>query len=111
MTNVLESMVIVALPSALFSIFGVVLVVHPRLLRENSAARLCFGCIQFALSLAVLSIGGYIANSVHGYQTLLADFDGGASHFPYYSMMYDGGIGLALYGSLVVIMTVIYVVV
>lgn len=109
MINVLDGMVLVAFSSSLFSIFGVVLVTHPRLLAENSAFPRYFCCIQFFLSLVVLSIGGYIANSVHSYQTLFAEFDGSASRFPYYSIMYSGGIGQAAYGSLVVIMTLVYV--
>lgn len=108
-TNVLDGMVLVAVSSALFSIFGVILVTHPRLLAENSASPRYFGCIQFFLGLVVLSIGGYIANSVHGYQILCAEFDDRASNFPHYSIMYYGGIGQAVYGSLVVIMTLVYV--
>jgi hypothetical protein len=56
--------------------------------------------------LAALSIGGYIANSV---QTLFVEFDDKASRFPYYSMMYYEGMGLAVYGSLGVIMIIVYV--
>jgi hypothetical protein len=61
--------------------------------------------------LIILSIGGYMANAIRGYQTLLEDFDVRASHLPYYGMMYNGGIGEAVYGSLVVILTLVYFVI
>jgi hypothetical protein len=109
MTDVFKSMVILALLSALFSTFGAVLVIHPRLLQENSNAHYSFGCFHFILSLAVLSVGGYVANGVHGYQDLFAEFNDKVSRFPYYKMMYYGGIGFAAYGCLVIIMIVIYV--
>lgn len=63
------------------------------------------------LSLIVLSICGYMANVIRGYQTLLEEFDVRASHFPYYGVMYYGGIGEAVYGSLVVILTLVYFVI
>lgn len=52
-----------------------------------------------------------MANAIRGYQTLLEDFDVRASHLPYYGMMYNGGIGEAVYGSLVVILTLVYFVI
>lgn len=109
MTNILVGMIVVALSSALLSIFGVVLVAHPRLLRENSVAQYYHGSIQFVLGLVVLSIGGYVADGVHGYQTLFAEFEDRPRHFPYYHVMYYGAISQAVYGSLTVIMTVVYV--
>lgn len=48
--------------------------------------------------------------AIHGYQVFLAEFNDKVSHFPYYSMMYYGVIGMAVYGSLVVVMTVVCIV-
>lgn len=110
-TNVLDLMIIVAVPSALLSVLGIVSMAHPRLSNERSAFTIYFGGIQLILSLAILSVGGYIANSIHGYQTLFEEFEHCASHFPYYSMMYYGGVGQAVYGTLVIILTLVYVIV
>jgi hypothetical protein len=52
-----------------------------------------------------------MANVIRGYQTLLEEFDVRASHLPYYGMMYNGDIGEAVYGSLVVILTLVYFVI
>jgi hypothetical protein len=109
MTDVFKSMVILALPSALFSTFGGMLLIHPRLLQENSNAHYPVGCFHFILSLAVLSVGGYVANRVHRYQGLFAGFNDKVSRFRYYKMMYYGGIGFAAYGCLVIIIIIIYV--
>ena len=105
MTKVFDRMVIAAIPSALFSIFGFVLMAHPRLLQDDNATAIYFACTQFQLSLVVLFIGGYVANAIRGYQTLFEEFEVRASHFPYYGMMYYGSIGEAVFGSLVIILS------
>ncbi|KAJ9481648.1 hypothetical protein VN97_g11821 [Penicillium thymicola] len=69
--NVVDGMVIAALVSALFSIFGLILVVYPKWLQENCAARFYYGCIQIVVSLIVLSLGGWIASRVHGFSDIL----------------------------------------
>src|SRR4051795_1181734 len=51
MSNIVVSMVITALISAVLSIFGILLLVHPRWLREDCKARICYGCMAFLLSL------------------------------------------------------------
>ena len=45
MDDVVGGMVIAALVSALFSIFGLILVVYPKCLQEKCAARFYYGCI------------------------------------------------------------------
>ena len=60
MDNVVDGMVIAALVSALFYIFGFVLVIYPKWLQENCAARFYYGCIQIVVSMIVLSLGGWI---------------------------------------------------
>jgi hypothetical protein len=58
MDNVVVGMVIVALISALFSIFGIVLAIHPRCLREDRRYRLYYVCTQLVVGFIVLSLGG-----------------------------------------------------
>ncbi|OQE51531.1 hypothetical protein PENNAL_c0507G10108, partial [Penicillium nalgiovense] len=57
-------------------------------LQENCAARFHYGCIQIVVSMIVLSLGGWIASRVHGFQTSFEFFD--RSHIPYYKIMYYG---------------------
>ncbi|OQE29343.1 hypothetical protein PENNAL_c0948G08083 [Penicillium nalgiovense] len=104
MGHVVVSMVIAALVSALFSVFGFVLVTYPKWLQENCTARFYYGCIHILVSLVVLSLGGYVASHVHGFQTSFEFFDR-EGHFPYYKIMYYGAVGQAAFGSLVVIMS------
>jgi hypothetical protein len=73
------------LVSALFSIFGFVLVIYPKWLQEDCAARLYYGCIQIVLSMFVLSLGGWVASRVHDFKTSFDLFD--SSHIPYYNIM------------------------
>ncbi|OQE10570.1 hypothetical protein PENFLA_c089G02992 [Penicillium flavigenum] len=105
MDNVVDGMVIAALVSALFSIFGFVLVIYPKWLQENCAARFCYGCIQIVVRMTVLSLGGWIARRVHGFQTSFEFFE--RSHIPYYKIMYYGSVGQAAFGSLVIIMSLV----
>ncbi|OQE10637.1 hypothetical protein PENFLA_c084G10899 [Penicillium flavigenum] len=55
MDNAVDGMVIVALISALVSIFGFVLVFYQKWLQENCAARFYYGRIQIVVSMIVLS--------------------------------------------------------
>lgn len=103
MTNVLKSMLILALPPALLSVFGLILVAYLRLLREAMVSDIPFFYIQFVRSLAILFIWGYIASSIYGYRILFVGFDDTASGFLYYGMMYFGGLGLVIYGFMAVI--------
>ena len=105
MDNVVVGMVVVAFISALFSIFGIVLVIYSKGLQENSTARFYYICIQIIASAIVLSLGGYVASHVHGFQTAFEFFDS-AGHFPYYKMMYYGAVSQAAFGSGVVTMSV-----
>ncbi|KAK9846897.1 hypothetical protein MYU51_000067 [Penicillium brevicompactum] len=106
MDNVVEGMVIVALVSALISTFGFALVIYPKWLQENCAARLYYSCIQIVVSLIVLSLGGYVASHVQGFQTSFEFFDRDG-HFPYYNIMYYGAVGQAAFGSLLVIRSLV----
>ncbi|CDM38505.1 unnamed protein product [Penicillium roqueforti FM164] len=52
----------------------------------------------------VLSLGGWIASRVHGFQ-ISFEFFGSEDHIPYYNIMYYGSVGQAAFGSLVVIVS------
>ncbi|CAG8091551.1 unnamed protein product [Penicillium salamii] len=73
--DVLEGMVIVALISALFSFFGIVLVIHPTWLREDRKYRLYYGCTQLIVGLVALFLGDYVYSHVHAFQTSFELFD------------------------------------
>ena len=96
MDNVVDGMVIAALVSALFSIFGFVLVVYPKWLQEKCTARFYYGCIQIVVSMIVLSLGAWIASRVHVFQASFELFD--RDQIPYYKIMYYGSIGQAASG-------------
>jgi hypothetical protein len=68
MDSVVDGMVIAALVSALFSIFGFVLVTYLNWLQENCAARFYYWCFQIVVSMIVLSLAGWIASRVRGFQ-------------------------------------------
>jgi hypothetical protein len=109
MDNVIDRMVIVALVSALSSIFGLVIVIYPKWLQENCTTRFYYSYIQIVVSVIVLSLGGWIANRVHGFQTSFEFFDRG--HILYYKIMYYGSVGEAAFGSLAVIASFVRLVV
>ena len=104
MENVRQDMVIVALISALFSIFGVVLVIHPKWQQENCYLQNYYGLFQLFVGLTVLSIGAYVASRVRGFQTSFSIFDS-EGHFEYYNIMYYGAVGQAAFGVLVAIVS------
>lgn len=58
MDYVVDGMVIAALGSALFSIFRFDIVIYPKWLQENCAARFYYGCFQVVVSMIVLLLGG-----------------------------------------------------
>ncbi|KAJ6004611.1 hypothetical protein N7540_010985 [Penicillium herquei] len=102
MRDVLEVMLLVALLTAFFSIFGAILAARPTLLERNSGAQTYFLCIQFVLGLAVIVMGAWVADKVHGSQALFILLDGaGMLH---YKIIYYGSIGMAAYGSFLIVM-------
>ncbi|CDM32741.1 hypothetical protein PROQFM164_S02g002892 [Penicillium roqueforti FM164] len=72
---------------------------------ENCAARFYYGCIQIVVSIIVLSLGGWIASRVHGFQISFEFFN--RSHILYYKIMYYGSVGQAAFGSLVIIISLV----
>ena len=104
MDDVVDGMVIAALVSALFSIFGFVLVTYLNWLQENCAARFYYWCFEIVVSMIVLSLAGWIASHVRGFQ---ASESSDRYHIPYYKVMYYGSVGQAILGSLVIIMSLV----
>jgi hypothetical protein len=103
LTNVLKSMLILALLPAWLSVFGLILTAYLRLLRERNGFRYSFVYVQFVRSLAILLLLGYITSNIYGLRILFARFNDTASGFLYYSLIYFGGLGLVIYGSMAVI--------
>jgi hypothetical protein len=57
------------------------------------------------VSMIMLSLGGWIASRIHGFQTSFEVFD--RSHIPYYKIMYYGSVGQDAFRSLVIIMSLV----
>lgn len=70
-----EAMVIVALSSALFSLFGLTLLAHPSWVREERTAFDNFFLTQLLFGVVVLALGGYIMDQMHGFLDVFAAFD------------------------------------
>lgn len=58
------------------------------------------------MSLIVLSLEGYVASHIHGFQTSFEFFDS-ASRFPYYKIMSYGAVDQAAFGVLGAIMSLL----
>lgn len=106
MSDFRKAMIIVALSSALFSVFGATLFAHPRWIREGRNALGNFFCIQFFFGVAVLSLDGYILDQMHRFRDVFAILDG-RSVFPHCSIIYHGAIGQIVLGGLVVLTSLI----
>jgi hypothetical protein len=100
--NVVDGMEIVALVSALFSIFGFVLVIYPKWLQENCAALFYYDRIQIAVSMVMLSLG-LDCQPRPRFSDILRFFWQGPHSIPYYKIMYYGSVGQATFRSSVVI--------
>ncbi|KAJ5742662.1 uncharacterized protein N7511_011233 [Penicillium nucicola] len=109
MSNILVSMVITALISTVLFIFGILLSVHSRWLQEDCNARIYYGCLTFLMSICVISIGGYAAGCIHGFQSSFELFSGESS-FPYYAVIYYGAVGQATFASALFILILVHVV-
>lgn len=81
-----------------------VFLVSLRLLQEDRNARICYGCIQVVLSLAVDFFAGSIASSAHRSRSVVELFD----RFPYCAVMYYGAVDEATFGSVLIIMTLVH---
>jgi hypothetical protein len=95
--------VITAIFNTAFAIFGTVVVVHPRWLREDHGTILgLYAVLQMVLALIMIGMGGYLADHVHGFQSSFRKF-GANDSIPYYNIMYWGGVAQAAYGAVLTI--------
>jgi hypothetical protein len=101
-----KAMAIVALSSALFSLFGLTLLAHPSQVREGRTAFDNFFLTQLLFGVVVLALGGYIMDQMHGFLDVFAAFDGRGS-LPRCSIIYHGAIGQIVLGILVVLTSLI----
>jgi hypothetical protein len=102
MSDFRSAMIIVAISSALFSVFGATLFAHPRWIRERRSSVDNFFFIQFFFGVAVLSLGGYIMDQMHGFLDVFAALDD-RSVGPRCSIIYHGAIGQIVFGGLVIL--------
>jgi hypothetical protein len=106
MSDLRKAMIIIALSSALFSVFGATLFAHTRWIREGRSALDNFFFIQSFFGIAVLSLGGYFMDQMHGFLDFFATFDD-RSVFPLCSIVYHGAIGHIVLGSIVILASLI----
>ncbi len=98
---------VTAVGTALFAIYGAVIFLNTQWLRKSLIA---FVLIQLLGAVAMVVIGGYIADHVDGFQTSFTKF-GANDRIPYYSIIYYGNVAQAVYGSVIISLAImVYVV-
>jgi hypothetical protein len=101
-----KAMVIVALSSVLFSLFGFTLLAYPSWVRDGTTAFDNFFITQLILGVVVLAVGGYIMDQMHGFLDIFAAIDDRGS-LPRCSIVYHGAIGQIVLGILVILTSLI----
>jgi hypothetical protein len=101
-----KAMVIVALSSALSSLFGLTLLAHPNWVREGRTVFDNFFLTQLLFGVVVLALGGYIMDQMRGFLDIFAAFDDLGS-LPRCSIIYHGAIGQIVLGILVILSSLI----
>ncbi|KAI0118222.1 hypothetical protein GGR51DRAFT_498521 [Nemania sp. FL0031] len=109
MQELLINNVVAALASAAFAIFEIVIAAHPRWLREHDGNWRAFAA-QAILALIVLVTGGYLADHVSGFRSSFEKF-GRDDNLPYYTIFYYGGVAQAAYGSLTIVLLLLFILV
>src|ERR1700743_3850849 len=99
-------MLVNAVFTIMFAVYAAVIAVHPRLLREHDAT-LLYVFSQITLALAMITIGGDVANRVNGFQTSFKKF-GVSNGIPYYDIMYYGAVAIAAYGGVLVLLDITF---
>jgi hypothetical protein len=101
-----KAMVIVALSSVLFFLFGFTLLAHPSWVRDGRTAIDNFFITQLFLGVVVIALGGYIMDQMHGFLDIFAVFDDRGS-LSRCSIIYHGAIGQIVLGILVILTSLI----
>jgi hypothetical protein len=104
-SHILIVTVITGVATGAFAIYGAVITVHPRWLRELESILLVYGVFQIILAFVMIVTGGYVADHVHGFQTSFKKF-GANDSIPYYGIIYYGGVAQATYGSVLVFLSI-----
>jgi hypothetical protein len=100
--NVLIGELATAILTIACAIYGFVIAVHPRWLKEYRWTLEIYGCLQFLLAILMIGAGALLATQVKGFQTSFQWFGANAS-IPYYSTMYYGSVAQVAYGVVIVI--------
>ncbi|KAI1839439.1 hypothetical protein JX266_014350 [Neoarthrinium moseri] len=108
--NILLDVLPTAMLSAGFAIYGLVVALHPRFLRDHGSAWKLYAIAKIIISFVMIGAGGYLADHVHDLQSAFAIFNA-SDKMPYFSLMYYGGIAQAVYGSVLVLFAIIIVIV
>ncbi|KAK0612513.1 hypothetical protein B0T17DRAFT_511699 [Bombardia bombarda] len=105
-----ESVINVTAASIAFSIisalYGLFIAAKPSELAKKGNNRAFYYTVTHAiLFFALIVLGAFLANAVHSYQTLYKAFT--TNKVLYYSLLYYGGIGQAVYSVLVIFSSII----
>ncbi|KAI1743056.1 hypothetical protein F4680DRAFT_410902 [Xylaria scruposa] len=103
MTSIIVIAVVAASVSVTVAVFGLQITICPSWLRKRDEDLLILGATQLALAICIVATGALIADDVHSVQTLIGKF-GGNDSFPYYDIMYYGGVAQAASGCALVVM-------
>ncbi|KAJ5730166.1 uncharacterized protein N7483_004674 [Penicillium malachiteum] len=101
--NVLAAMIMIAIASTIFAILGIYIAICRTTLGKDDGHCLLWGIGQCIYGLIAIVTGGYVADHVQGFQSLIAtviELD----DLPYYEITYYGSAGQAAYGALVIIL-------
>jgi hypothetical protein len=103
--EILSATVVTAVATGAFAIYGAVITVHPRWLREHKGILLAYAVIQAIPGFVMVVTGGLVADHVHGFQTSFEKF-GANNNIPYYSIMYYGSVAEAAYGAVLIFLCI-----
>ncbi|KAJ9137676.1 hypothetical protein NKR23_g9018 [Pleurostoma richardsiae] len=96
--NCVIATVLMATATTAFAIYGTVIAVHPRWVREHNVVWSKFTAAQITLGFCMIIVGACLASVVHGFDTPFETF-GYYDSIPHYSLMYYGSVAQAAYGS------------
>jgi hypothetical protein len=95
---ILYNMVVSAVATSLFAILELLTAVNPMWLKVCLVA-------QIMIAILLVCTGGYVADHVHGYQSFFERFRAG-DNIPYYSVIYYGCVCQAVYGVVLIFVTI-----
>lgn len=102
-TNIFNGSISTAIITAVGFIIGILLSVNPKWLQKGDGiVLLLYSMFQTILFILLAIIGGCLADSVRGYQARFTEFSKGAN-IPYYSIIYYGNMAKAAYGSFLLV--------